>query len=98
MSIVSLRILPRSKGFRQSRAAIAAELCVIASLLLTALPAQADQLRDDADTLESCMVIAWPRDVLTLCTGIVTDPCQEAPGGQSTQGMNQCCVKVGRAA
>ena len=68
-------------------------LVAVVALLLTALPAHAGQLQEDADALESCMVIAWPRDVLTLCTGIVTDPCQEAPGGQSTQGMNQCLAR-----
>ena len=67
-----------------------APLVAVIALLLAALPARADKPQDDADALESCMVTAWPRDVLTLCTGIVSDPCQEAPGGQSTHGMNQC--------
>ncbi len=40
---------------------------IIAALLLVVLPAQADPLQNDADALESCMVTAWPRDVLALC-------------------------------
>ncbi len=69
-------------------------LVAVFALLLAALPARADQLQDDADELESCMVTAWPRNVLALCTGIVTDPCQAEPGGQqSTQGMNQCLAR-----
>jgi uncharacterized protein YecT (DUF1311 family) len=66
---------------------------IVLALLLAALPAQADQLQDDADALESCMVTAWPRNVLALCAGIVTDPCQAEPGGQTTLGMNQCLAR-----
>jgi uncharacterized protein YecT (DUF1311 family) len=66
---------------------------IMTALLLAALPAQADQLQDDADALESCMVTAWPRDALALCTGIVSDPCQAEPGGQTTLGMNQCLAR-----
>ena len=66
---------------------------IVTTLLLAALPAQADQLQDDAEMLESCMVTAWPRDVLALCTGIVSDPCQVRPGGESIQGMNRCLAR-----
>ena len=66
---------------------------ILLALLLTALPAQADPLQDNADTLESCMITAWPRDVLTLCAGLISDPCQEQPGGGSTQGMNECLAQ-----
>ena len=66
---------------------------IVTALLLTALPAQADQLQDDADALDACMVTAWPRDVLALCTGIVSAPCQAEPGGETTQGMNQCLAR-----
>ena len=68
-------------------------LAVIIAALMPALPVQAGQLQDDADALESCVVTAWPRNVLALCTGIVTDPCQAEPGGQTTQGMNQCLAR-----
>ncbi len=68
-------------------------LVAVFALLLAALPAQAGPLQDDADALESCMVTAWPRDVLALCTGIVADPCQAEPGGATTQGMNQCLAR-----
>ena len=63
------------------------------ALLLAALPARADQLQDDTDALESCIVTAWPRDVLALCAGIVSAPCQTGPGGQTTLGMNQCLAR-----
>ena len=63
---------------------------IVTAVLLAALPAQADPLQDNADALESCMVTAWPRDVIALCTGIVSDPCQAVPGGATTRGMNQC--------
>ncbi len=66
---------------------------ILTALLLATLPAQADPLQDDADALESCMVTAWPRDVLALCPGIVSDPCQAAPGGQATLGMSQCLAR-----
>ena len=66
---------------------------ILASLLLAALPAQADPLSDDADALESCMVTAWPRDVLALCIGLVANPCQQAPEGNTTLGMNQCLAR-----
>ncbi len=68
-------------------------LVAVFALLLAALPAQAGPLQDDADALESCMITAWPRDVLALCTGIVSDPCQAGPGGSSTRGMNQCLAR-----
>lgn len=58
--------------------------------LLAALPSQADQLSGDADLLEGCVETAWPRDVLALCTGTIADPCQMAPGGDTTSGMDQC--------
>ena len=66
---------------------------ILTALLLATLPARADQLQDDADALESCMVTAWPRDVLALCPGIVSDPCQAAPGGQTSLGMSQCLAR-----
>ncbi|MHA1528325.1 MAG: lysozyme inhibitor LprI family protein [Alphaproteobacteria bacterium] len=66
---------------------------ILTALLLAAFPAQADQLQDDADALESCMLTAWPRNVLALCAGIVTDPCQAEPGGGTTLGMNQCLAR-----
>ncbi len=66
---------------------------IVTALLLAALPAQADPLQDDADALESCMVTAWPRDVLALCTGIVSAPCQAEPGGETTLGMNRCLAR-----
>ena len=66
---------------------------IMTALLLAALPARADQLQDDADMLESCIATAWPRDVLALCAGIVTDPCQAEPGGQTTLGMNRCLAR-----
>jgi len=65
----------------------------LTALILTAIPAQADPLQDNADALESCMVTAWPRDVLGLCIGIVANPCQQAPEGGTTQGMNQCLAR-----
>jgi uncharacterized protein YecT (DUF1311 family) len=58
--------------------------------LLTALPAQAQPLQDNANALESCVVTAWPRNVMELCTGVVADPCQEGRTERSTEGMNQC--------
>ena len=66
---------------------------ILTAYILATLPAQADPLQDDADALQSCVTTGWPRDVLTLCTGIVSDPCQEAPGGETTQGMNQCLAR-----
>ena len=66
---------------------------IMTALLLAALPARADQLQDDADALESCMLTAWPRDVLALCAGIVSAPCQAEPGGETTLGMNQCLAR-----
>ncbi len=66
---------------------------IVLALLLAALPARADPLQDDADTLESCMVATWPRDVLALCPGIVSDPCQAGPGGQTTLGMTRCLTR-----
>jgi uncharacterized protein YecT (DUF1311 family) len=39
------------------------------------------------------MVTTWPRDVLALCPGIVSDPCQAEPGGQTSLGMNQCLAR-----
>ena len=66
---------------------------IVFAFLLATLPAQAGQLQDDADALESCIMTAWPRDVMTLCTGIISDPCQETPVGASTQGMNQCLAR-----
>jgi len=68
-------------------------LVAVTALLLATLPAQADQLQDDADALESCMLTAWPRNVLALCASIVTDPCQAEPEGQTTLGMNQCLAR-----
>jgi uncharacterized protein YecT (DUF1311 family) len=68
-------------------------LAAVFALMLATLPARADQLRDDADALELCMVTAWPRDVLALCPGIVSDPCQAAPGGQTTLGTTQCLAR-----
>jgi uncharacterized protein YecT (DUF1311 family) len=70
--------------------ALVALLC---ALLLTALPARADPPGDDADALEACVATAWPRDVLALCTGTIADPCQAAPGGETTLGMNQCLAR-----
>ncbi len=70
---------------------------IIAALLLAVLPAQADPLQNDADALESCMVTAWPRNVLALCAGIVSDPCQAESGGGTTQGMNQCLARAADA-
>jgi uncharacterized protein YecT (DUF1311 family) len=66
---------------------------LLSALLLTPLPAKADPLQVNADALESCMVTAWPRDVLGLCIGIVANPCQQAPGGDTTLGMNQCLAR-----
>jgi uncharacterized protein YecT (DUF1311 family) len=66
---------------------------LMAALLLTALPARADPLSDAADTLESCVATAWPRDVLALCVGAIADPCQIAPGGDTTVGMNACLAR-----
>jgi uncharacterized protein YecT (DUF1311 family) len=66
---------------------------ILTALLLAILPAEAGPLQDDADTLESCMVTTWPRDVLALCPGIVSDPCQAAPGGQTTLGTTQCLAR-----
>ncbi len=43
-------------------------LVAVIALLPAVLPAQADPLQNDADALESCMVTAWPRNVLALCT------------------------------
>ena len=63
------------------------------ALLLAALPARAGPLQDDADALESCIAAAWPRDVLALCAGIVSAPCQTGPGGQTTLGMNRCLAR-----
>ncbi|HUS55381.1 MAG TPA: lysozyme inhibitor LprI family protein [Thermohalobaculum sp.] len=63
---------------------------ILIALLITALPAQGDPASDNADALESCVVTAWPRDVLALCTGTIADPCQMAPGGDTTLGMDQC--------
>ena len=63
---------------------------LLCGILVTALTARADPLQDNADALESCIVTVWPRDVLTLCTGIISDPCQQAPGGETTRGMTQC--------
>ena len=68
-------------------------IVILIAFILTTLPAQADQLQDDADTLQSCVTTGWPRDVLTLCTGIVSDPCQAAPGGETIQGMNLCLAR-----
>ena len=62
----------------------------VAALLLIALPARAGEAEADADALQSCIETGWPRDVLVLCTGIVADPCQATPGGETTAGMNQC--------
>ncbi len=70
-----------------------AMVVVVCGNILAALPARADQLQNDADALEACMVTAWPRDVLTLCTGIVSDPCRAESGGQTTLGMNQCLAR-----
>ncbi len=61
--------------------------------LFTTHPAQAGQSTEDADALQSCIMTAWPRDVMTLCTGIISDPCQETAGGASTQGMNRCLAR-----
>ena len=66
---------------------------MMTALLLATVPAHADQLQDDADTLDSCVTTAWPRDVLALCTGIVTDPCQAGPEGQTIRGMNLCLAR-----
>jgi uncharacterized protein YecT (DUF1311 family) len=68
-------------------------LAMIAAMLLATLPAHADPLSEDADALEACVTTAWPRDVLALCTGTIADPCQTAPGGDTTQGMNQCLAR-----
>ncbi len=68
-------------------------LVAVIALLLAALPVRADPLQDDADAIESCMVTAWPRNVLTLCAGIVSTPCQAEPGGQTTLGMNRCLAR-----
>ena len=66
---------------------------IVTALLLAALPAQADPLQDDADALDSCMVTAWPRNVLALCPGTVSAPCQAESGGETTLGMNQCLAR-----
>jgi uncharacterized protein YecT (DUF1311 family) len=63
---------------------------LLCGVLLATHPARAGQLQDDADALESCVTTGWPRDVLTLCTGIVSDPCQLAPGGTAPEAMNRC--------
>jgi uncharacterized protein YecT (DUF1311 family) len=60
------------------------------ALLLAALPARAEQLEADTDTIESCMTTAWPRDVLALCVGVVANPCQEAEDPYTTVEMNRC--------
>jgi uncharacterized protein YecT (DUF1311 family) len=61
------------------------------ALLLAALPAQAQD--DAADAVASCMRDAWPRDVRALCVGVVSAPCQLAPGGETTEGMNRCLAR-----
>ena len=68
-------------------------VAMITALLLAAPPAQADPLQDDADALDACIATAWPRDVMALCTGIVSAPCQAEPGGETTLGMNQCLAR-----
>jgi uncharacterized protein YecT (DUF1311 family) len=66
---------------------------ILTAFLLATLPAQADPLQEDADALQTCVTTGWPRDVLALCTGIVSDPCQAAPGGETTRGMDQCLAR-----
>ena len=69
---------------------------ILATLLL-ALPAQADQSRQDADDLEACLVTGWPRNVLELCTGIVADPCQVKAGNGGTEEMALCLSREAEA-
>jgi|GEM_PF-629649 len=72
-------------------------LALFLALLLAALPARADQLQQDADTIESCMTTAWPRDVLGLCVGVIADPCQEVSEQYTTVEMNLCLGREAEA-
>jgi len=85
----------RISAVATTAAARLAVLCffMLGALLLAALPARADPLSDDADALASCIGTAWPRDVLALCTGTIADPCQAAPGGETTVGMDRCLAR-----
>lgn len=84
---------------RLSSPALGAAFTLLTGLaLLLAVPAaQANQASEDADSVESCMRDAWPRDPRTLCVGIVSTPCQLALGGDSTQAMNACLTREARA-
>ena len=83
-------VLAFGAAFAPRTGAMAVFVC---GMLLAALPARADPLQDDADAIEACMVTAWPRNVLTLCAGIVSTPCQAEPGGEATLGMNRCLAR-----
>lgn len=59
------------------------------AILLSALPARADPAAD-ADALRACIDETWPGDVMRSCAGLVANPCQEQPGGETTAGMTAC--------
>jgi uncharacterized protein YecT (DUF1311 family) len=59
------------------------------AFLLAALPARADPA-SDANVIEACVAETWPGDVMAACAGIVANPCQAQPGGETTQGIGDC--------
>jgi len=72
-------------------------LAIVVAFLLAPLPASAGPLEDDADTIEACMTTAWPRDVLSLCAGVVANPCQAAAEGDRMTGIRVCLEREGQA-
>ncbi len=67
------------------------------ALLLFALPATAAQKDQDAAALQTCMQELWPGDVLGECAGIIANPCQAKPGGETTLRMNNCLTQEAEA-
>ncbi len=66
-------------------------------IVLFTLPAAAAQKEKDADMLQACIQEHWPGDALTECTGVIADPCQAKPGGETTLGMNNCLTQEAEA-